>query len=758
MSGKHYRFFFLLSLLGAAALNAPATLVVTGNNGFTQNWFFHNTNAKYTEMLASHGYFKDFNKDGLPDYLVYLQDPVKLDTRLFFLDTKATGGEKFYPTNATAYRDFAALPGSLVPHTLCTPRAPKMDSPDLVLVYSDQAKATAPATGFKSTFKTFTFNRLNQADKYLTPNKAWAQPLDFEADWVVQWLDFSYNADDYPDYLIYNCDLPNTTNAAKRNFHIMCCDGLTGAIIWSVVLSQSADDNNMMQTGSGAVLPYSHLMVEALPMIQAPQAGTADFDKDGRPELLLYYTYKKMDITAAKISTMGKINLLDSKGHFCPGYSGVWTAIRQDDDYMATWPGVMPMADFDNDGYRDLLLYNITTPKFPTQVIEGYSLKKRASLFKSNATDFGPTAEDSNHFRVINAYRFSNYAPLDINGDGYTDLILNRGQGPLGSVLSPARVGVFSGMGSKPGPGRRIWSAMSSQPAYDQVLMSTNDFNLDDIVDVLLAKNPTTPARPTWKLSTTAITKTGLTAGKQLTYTSTANSQIDLAKQNFMAMAFFFTGFGDVDNDGQRDTAGSLIWSVTNETSGNGGMSASGASILIFDSTSGTTTPLSVTASFDFKVTFEDKMMLVPMLQRALAANGYTYVDNNKNGLLDDVVIWNPGVVYSLSLKPKGAYPAAAQATTPTPANGAHYGLTLPLSWTPSAGAQSYAVYLGKTSAAVTAATPASPEYCGTIDGRTVYRPTVTLSPSLNYYWRVDAINAWGKVTKGAVWSYYTIR
>lgn len=752
---KFNRLVFCLVLVFVGATSSHATLVVTGNTGFTQNWFFHNTNAKYTEMNPPMGYFRDFNKDGLLDYMVYLQDPVTLDTRLFFLDTKVTGKEKYFPTNATAYRDFPAQAGSMVPYQLATPRASKADTSDLVMIYSNQGKNVAPVSGYKSTFKTLTFNRLNQADKFLAPNKVWAQPMEFDATWVVDWLDVSMNGDDYPDYIIYNVNLPNTTNAAKRYFHVMCCDGLTGAAIWSVVLPQSPDDNNMMMPVTGPVLPYSHLVVQALSTVEAPQAGKADFDNDGRPELLLYYCYKKLDPVAGKISTMSKINMLNSKGRFVSGYSGVWTPIRQDDDFSAIWPAVLPMADFDNDGYRDLLLGSIVTPKFPIQVFEGYSLKKRASMFKSNAVDFGPTSEDSNHFNTLNQQRFANYAPMDLDGNGFTDLICLRNQGPLGTIKSPTRIGVFSGMGAK--AGRRMWSAMASYPAFDQVLSATTDYNLDDILDVTLAKNPTTPARPVWQIATTAIKKTGMSLGKQLTYTSTANGQINLQNQTFFATAMMINGFGDVDGDGQRDTAGSLLWTVENTVSGKGGMSASGASVVIFDNAPGSS-PLNLTARFDFKVTFEDKFLPVAMLMRATAANGTTYVDNNKNGLMDDVVIWSPGAVYGLSLKPKGSYPAAPKATSPTPANAAHYSMTGPLSWAPAPGALAYAVYLGKSATAVTNATAASPEYCGKITKRTVYVPTQTMTPFFNYYWRVDTINPWGQVTKGTVWNYYTVR
>jgi hypothetical protein len=89
---------------------------------------------------------------------------------------------------------------------------------------------------------------------------------------------------------------------------------------------------------------------------------------------------------------------------------------------------------------------------------------------------------------------------------------------------------------------------------------------------------------------------------------------------------------------------------------------------------------------------------------------------------------------------------------TLSPADGS---IVLPpssLSWAPLPGAGSYRVYLGTSSAAVTAATTASPEYLGstTLPDFTL---TGTLATSVTYYWRVDA-QVGGTFNPGTVYSF----
>jgi hypothetical protein len=103
---------------------------------------------------------------------------------------------------------------------------------------------------------------------------------------------------------------------------------------------------------------------------------------------------------------------------------------------------------------------------------------------------------------------------------------------------------------------------------------------------------------------------------------------------------------------------------------------------------------------------------------------------------------------------PTAANLIAPQVTAPGPANGAlNVPTVLTAAWTPSANTSLYHVYLGTSQAAVTAATPASPEYRGA--SSTPDFDLTSLSGTTTYYWRVDA-EATGGTTAGAVWGFTT--
>ncbi len=88
------------------------------------------------------------------------------------------------------------------------------------------------------------------------------------------------------------------------------------------------------------------------------------------------------------------------------------------------------------------------------------------------------------------------------------------------------------------------------------------------------------------------------------------------------------------------------------------------------------------------------------------------------------------------------------QATNPSPANGA-VGVTMPLlNWTAGDGALMHNVYVG-TSAELTAA-----DLVGPALPVPMYFHVPGLQPGVTYYWRVDEIDATGKITQGAVWSF----
>jgi hypothetical protein len=88
----------------------------------------------------------------------------------------------------------------------------------------------------------------------------------------------------------------------------------------------------------------------------------------------------------------------------------------------------------------------------------------------------------------------------------------------------------------------------------------------------------------------------------------------------------------------------------------------------------------------------------------------------------------------------------------PSPAEGAFVLPPSYLIWSPLPGVSSYRVYLGTSSTAVSAATPASPLYRGVVNTST-FSVNPALTPGTTYYWRIDAVNG-SEITKGELHSF----
>ena len=113
-----------------------------------------------------------------------------------------------------------------------------------------------------------------------------------------------------------------------------------------------------------------------------------------------------------------------------------------------------------------------------------------------------------------------------------------------------------------------------------------------------------------------------------------------------------------------------------------------------------------------------------------------------------------PPQTITIYVLPTAANLIAPQVTAPIPVIGAlNVPTSLTAAWTPTANTSLYHVYLGTSSAAVAAATPASPEYRGA--SATPDFDITGLAGTTTYYWRVDA-EATGGTTAGAVWGFTT--
>ena len=622
-----------------------ATVTIDLRKGLGLNWYFHNQSTKYTNQNFEIGYYRDYNGDGLPDYLLCLKDSDTEDWRLFALNTSPTGLEKTYAADKTAGRDFTAVPGSFMPDILWTPYDPAKDFQDMVIV------ATNKATASSDTFSQFKFKRLDMTQTTFPDEATWTINTDSAYSPRLYWPDLSFNSDSYPDFIIYN-----SVPYASNEFVITAYNGLTGAQLWIKTLDLDPEDTG---AGFGYSMGLPMLNVSTLPL-ESSQDASGDFDGNGKAELFLHYTFGTGDFMSA-YSMAANINLLNpADGSFVSPYTSTWTRVR-DADSAFSGPGAINAYDLNKDGYVDMILASMVSMSTPLQpVAEGYDLKNRLSLFTTTESDFGTTPEDLSGFMPLPQMSFNPMKPADANGDGYMDLDIYQAMDTSGSNTG-VRVGLFNAYaGGTTDKGRKMW--LKTFSGFDQAFWGLNDFDGNNLDDFVLLKNPAAPnsvttGQVTWHVANTAVTPSDMTLGKEFNYSTPHSFAWNAAKDQFLAFASC-TYFGDVDGDGQNDT--SLCTACDFDKDGDGTTDLAYGCIVIYDNTPGAQAP-DYTAEMAIKVENEDWIPMSGMTS-AYTLSPSLPVDNNKDGSANDVVVLNGQMVLSLSFgyKPVVKPPAGA--------------------------------------------------------------------------------------------------
>ena len=609
-----------------------ATVTIDLRKGLGLNWYFHNQSTKYTNQNFEIGYYRDYNGDGLPDYLLCLKDSDTEDWRLFALNTSPTGLEKTYAADKTAGRDFTAQLGVFVPYVLWTPFDHTQDSQDLVIVGTDQASA-APGAAYTQ----FRFKRLNKTSTTFPDEATWAINTDSAYSPQVYWPDLSFNSDTYPDFIIYNSE-PNATG----KFVITAYNGLTGAQLWTKTLSLDPEDTG---AGFGLSMGLPMLSVSSLPLAQG---ASGDFDGNGKVELFLYYTFGKGDFMSSYSMVADIVLLNPADGGFVSPYTSTWTRVREAQSSFSA-PGPINVYDLNKDGYVDMILANMVSMSTPLQpVVEGYDLRNRVSLFKTTSADFGTTPADLGGFMPAPQMSFNPMKPADANGDGYMDLDVYQAMDT--SVGNTGiRVGLFNAYaGGTADKGRKMW--LKTFSGFDQAFWCLNDFDGNNLSDFVLLKNPAAPnsvtaGQVTWHVANTAVTPSDMTLGKEFNYSTPHSFSWNAATDEFSAYSFYCAYFGDVDGDGQNDT--SLCTACGFDKDGDGTTDLSYGCIVIYDNTPGAQAP-DHTAEMAIKVQSEDWVPMSIMTFANTLSPSHP-VDNNKDGSANDVVVLNSQMVLSLS-------------------------------------------------------------------------------------------------------------
>ncbi|KPL09566.1 hypothetical protein AMJ85_06480 [candidate division BRC1 bacterium SM23_51] len=631
-----------LAFVALASSLARATFDVTLHSGFDLNWYFHIDPTDPAEKYESlHyvlvGYYRDYDGDGLPDHLVVLEDPDTDDWRIFAINTTPTGTEKTYTSDRTAGRDFTAQPGSFMIDSvdpLYFPYQPGADSPDMVLAGTNRAAGSDEYTQF-------VFQRLDKTNTAFPTDDTWSVDVVSTDSPTIHWPQASFNGDNYPDFLVYN----QTPNASQQ-FVVTCYDGYNGSQIWSRQLGLDPEQ---------AVLPVPGLILAQLSVFSLSEdlaKGTSgDFDGNGKPEVFLFYWF--INDTFTSMAT--NINLLDSNGNFLSPYSSTWTRICE-----VAYPSAPPvphvLADYDKDGYVDLLVHNImamSTP--PPPVFEGYSLKKRQSLFQSVASDFGSSLDDLTNMQAFSQWSYANSAPADADGDGWTDLNVFRPRAIPPDM--PLRVGLFhayAGGGSQ--KGQRM--CLDQFDTFNMAHWDANDFDGNDLTDYVLVNLPSEPGNPTvWHIGNAAITPSAVTVVKEFDYSRPASVAWNPATDDFEACSVGFWRLGDVDGDAQRDTAASLMCAI--DHGGDGSTDVGYGFVFVYDNTPGTSAP-DITAEAVLKAENEDWVPASDMTP-AFVVGPDSAVDQNRDGYVNDKVMHGAQAFVAVSFQYQTAPSDAAR-------------------------------------------------------------------------------------------------
>jgi hypothetical protein len=604
--------FIFLSLVAASF----AALEYDLRSGLELNWYFVEENAAW-DSANGLGYFHDYNADSLQDYLIYQSNDTDKD-RFFCIDTSNSATPKKYPDNRTAWKEVSWSEGTFIPQSikLVKPHDVKR-TPDLILRGKDK----------KTDYTKFILKRLNETTTDFAQEHEWSHTVTKDYVPVLFWANQSYNEDDYPDYLLYNSRLN-----AENKFFIGCYDGLTGTEIWSRTIDKAADDPAV------TVISPSNLTVSVI-QTNPDLNQSGDFDGNGKSEILLFYTYT---LSGAKVgfSSKGKVLVLKSDGTNYSSTPSWWEVYN--------YATMMPLAgsaiwDFNKDTYVDFQLQsyiNVSTVDIP--VLQVFDLKNAAALFQTDNSGFGATAEDKDYF-IAMPLRGMNMSFKDLNADSWFDLVFYRGMGFSGNPIRYCVFNAYANGGDDKGKG--IWLKESSE--NDSCFYMANDWNSDDILDFGLAKSPEAldTGQFPWNFALPYIQAEGSTVKKTFSYNMDYSGDWNESDDTFSAFTVGMFMAGDVDGDSQQDTYATL--SLTVDNGDDGEIDTAMARVFVFDNTAGDAAP-DITAEFALNVTGED-ISIPSFVMAAYDPGKEEFVDQNKDGSLNDICIFNPRALFALS-------------------------------------------------------------------------------------------------------------
>lgn len=622
---KNPKQFLKIFLMLGIFLYSPickATLDYELISGLDFNWYFENDSTTW-ERFGNQGYFHDYNGDGLQDYL-FVQKDTGNQSRIFCIDTSNSEDPKTYETDKTAWRVIDWVEGTFIPRVAYfRKKKNELRTPDIVLYGRDRT----------DNYSKFILKRLDETDTAFPDEKTWNHVVNKDYNPDLDWRDVDFNDDAYPDYLIYN-----HSPDGSGKFIIGFYNGLDGSEIWTASLDKSADDIGISIPG----MTTSN--------VQVMLAGTGDrnysdgdFDGDGKPEIVIYYTFMYINPeNPMEFYYKGLLHVLKSDGSdYYAG--GNWWEIY-DYNIMAPLAGATSW-DYNMDGSNDFHVINMGVgTNFDIPVLQTFDIKNKTYLFSTTNSDFGATIEDITGFAPMPVMTYDN-STNDFEGDGVLDLVFNRMFQLQGQDIS---YGLFHGYaGGGANAGKKIW--LTQEPDYNYCIYGVNDWNSDNFMDHFLIKNPAEPGanKVQWDYKLPFLDDAAPGEYKTFSYAADHDQAWNASTDAFISQTIAAGLMGDIDGDGQKDTMCSEACYF--DTGDDNTTDFALNRVYLFDNTPADQEP-DITAEMEISVTGED-IDIASMLMIAYDFYKEEYIDQNGDGSPNDIIVNNQRAVFGLSFQ-----------------------------------------------------------------------------------------------------------
>ncbi len=593
-------------------------------SGFEVSWYYlQDETNPYNTKWHLYQYFGDYNGDAIPDFLIPLKNPETGDVRIFTLDTSATGQEKTYDADRTGGRDFEADPDTFVPHRMDYVLADSGDKlADLWIIGTDAASADSPSTNFTK----FIFCKLDKSNQEFPTIATYSIAVNWQLSPNLLWLSTSFNEDTYPDVLVYNAK-----HDEQGMFIVSLYSGADGSLIRTRSFEKDEDEPAEPSMG--------------MPPIMTVYPLSGDFDDNGFPDFLLFYTFTKGSMMAMDYASCNNIALINNNGDYISPYSG-WERVAEIPMSLMGYL-LSSLIDLNKDDHVDVVFTQAMVMSVnPPPLFFGYDLKNKERLFSADNSDFGGSSSDLGSYFLTPAYD-SAHQIHDVSGDSWCDLVAIRSYAFGSEAPTMGLLNAYAGNGDE--KGRKIW--LESFSGYTSIQYPVGNFNQDAHADFSLVQNPDAPETEeagniTWNIGEYMMQSDAPSAGRSFPYNFPCDFAHDPENDNFYAAMGSFNGW--LDMGGSADNDYMCIFNYSWDQGNDSTIERTGSAIHVYDGDQSQDPPQTLAEMF-IRATDVTESLNSMFIFSTLPGKIDAFVDNNGDGKYNDAIIENELAVFAVS-------------------------------------------------------------------------------------------------------------